>query len=63
MIVDNDPLISRFISTPKELNALNCAAFYCGAIESVLEANGYVRLKIIGVTSTSGPLITAFVLD
>ena len=42
MIIDNDPLISRFISTPKELSSLNCAAFYCGVIEAVLDANGYV---------------------
>ncbi len=43
MIIDNDPLISRFISTPKELSALNCAAFYCGIIEGILDVNGYVR--------------------
>lgn len=42
MIIDNDPMIARYISTPKEISSLNCAAFYCGVIEAVLKANGIV---------------------
>lgn len=46
MIFDNDPLICKFISPPKELQSLNCAVFYSGMIESVLISNGFVK-KII----------------
>lgn len=42
MIFDNDPMISKFISPPKELMALNCAIFYGGMIEAILTSNGFV---------------------
>lgn len=45
MVCDNDPLIAKFISTPKELQPLNCAVFYGGMIEAVLSANGFVSLS------------------
>ncbi|KAG5462281.1 MAG: NO signaling/Golgi transport ligand-binding domain-containing protein [Olpidium bornovanus] len=37
MIIDNEPVISKFISVPKELSQLNCAAFVAGIIEAVLD--------------------------
>ncbi len=42
MIFDNDPLICKFISPPKELQSLNCAVFYSGMIESILISSGFV---------------------
>lgn len=45
MIFDNDPLISKFISAPKDLQSLNCAIFYGGMIESILNSSGYVYSK------------------
>ncbi|CCG82144.1 putative Pantothenate kinase [Taphrina deformans PYCC 5710] len=33
MLIDNDPTINKFISVPKEMQALNCAAFVAGIIE------------------------------
>ena len=36
MIADNDPLISTFISTPKEIAQLNCGSFTAGIIQSIL---------------------------
>ncbi|PRT53617.1 Transport protein particle subunit trs31 [Wickerhamiella sorbophila] len=39
MIIDNDPLITRFISVPKDMAQLNCAAFAAGIIEAVLDAS------------------------
>ena len=44
MIFDNDPLISRYISPPKELISLNCSIFYGGMIESILRSNSYVKI-------------------
>ncbi|KAL1930802.1 hypothetical protein VTP01DRAFT_10964 [Rhizomucor pusillus] len=37
MISDNDPLLSRYISVPKELSQLNCNAFVAGIVEAVLD--------------------------
>lgn len=34
MIVDNEPVVNTFISIPKEMSQLNCAAFVAGIIEA-----------------------------
>jgi hypothetical protein len=38
MITDNIPLISQFISVPKEFGQLNVGAFTAGIIEGILDA-------------------------
>ncbi|KAL2053513.1 hypothetical protein ABVK25_006165 [Lepraria finkii] len=35
MIVDNEPFVNQYISVPKEMNQLNCAAFVAGIVEGV----------------------------
>jgi len=40
MISDNEPLVNMYISVPKEMNQLNCAAFVAGVIEGVCDAGG-----------------------
>ena len=40
MISDNDPLVNQFISVPKEMNQLNCAAYVAGIIEGVCDGGG-----------------------
>ena len=35
MIVDNEPLVNQYISIPKEMSQLNCAAFVAGVVEGV----------------------------
>ena len=30
MLHENDPILSRFISVPKEMSSLNCMAFVAG---------------------------------
>ncbi|KAL1923012.1 uncharacterized protein VTP21DRAFT_9388 [Calcarisporiella thermophila] len=37
MISDNDPLVSKYISVPKELSQLNCNAFVAGVVEAILD--------------------------
>ncbi|KAI9323123.1 NO signaling/Golgi transport ligand-binding domain-containing protein [Dichotomocladium elegans] len=37
MISDNDPILTRYISVPKELSQLNCNAFAAGIVEAVLD--------------------------
>ncbi|KAI8096872.1 NO signaling/Golgi transport ligand-binding domain-containing protein [Halteromyces radiatus] len=37
MISDNDPILTRYISVPKELSQLNCNAFVAGIVEACLD--------------------------
>lgn len=40
MIIDNEPLVTKFISVPKELQSgLSCAAFLAGLVEAILDAS------------------------
>ncbi|KAH8790232.1 NO signaling/Golgi transport ligand-binding domain-containing protein [Hyaloscypha finlandica] len=41
MISDNDPLVNQYISVPKEMNQLNCAAFVAGIVEGVCDGAGF----------------------
>ncbi|KAL4816964.1 NO signaling/Golgi transport ligand-binding domain-containing protein [Aspergillus spinulosporus] len=41
MITDNDTLVNTYISVPKEMNQLNCAAFVAGIIEGVCDGCGF----------------------
>lgn len=44
MIVDNDPLLLRFIAMPKDLlGYLSVAAFVAGILQGILSASDYVR--------------------
>ncbi|MCJ1290791.1 TRAPP subunit trs31 [Xylographa carneopallida] len=38
MISDNEPLVNLYVSVPKEMNQLNCAAYVAGVIEGVCDA-------------------------
>ncbi|KAK5149151.1 NO signaling/Golgi transport ligand-binding domain-containing protein [Cryomyces antarcticus] len=42
MITDNDPLVNAYISIPKEMSQLNCAAYVAGIIEGVCDGAGFV---------------------
>ncbi|KAK3327485.1 NO signaling/Golgi transport ligand-binding domain-containing protein [Cercophora scortea] len=41
MIVDNEPLVNAYISVPKEMSQLNCAAYVAGIIEGVCDGGGF----------------------
>ena len=40
MIADNEPLVNAYVSVPKEMSQLNCAAFVAGVVEGVCGAAG-----------------------
>lgn len=40
MITDNEPLVNQYVSVPREMSQLNCAAFVAGIIEGVCAATG-----------------------
>jgi len=52
MIQDNDPVVSQFISVPKE-SGLNCAAFTAGVVEAILERSQFVRNNAVGRISSA----------
>lgn len=35
MISDNEPLVNQYVSVPREMSQLNCAAFVAGVVEGV----------------------------
>lgn len=52
MISDNEPLVNKFISVPKDMGQLNCGAFVAGIIEGVLEGSAFVsHLLLAGKNS------------
>jgi hypothetical protein len=44
MIIDNDPLLERSISVPKDMSQLSCSSFTAGIVEAVLDGLGFVSL-------------------
>ena len=41
MIIDNEPLVNRYVSVPREMSQLNCAAFVAGIVEGVCDGAGF----------------------
>ena len=46
MVNEADPLVNKFISVPREMGSLNCAAFVAGVIKGVLDGAGFVSLRV-----------------
>lgn len=44
MISDNEPVLTKYISVPKELSQLNCNAFVAGIVEAVLDGCQFVGM-------------------
>ena len=40
-IVDRDMPVNKYISVPKEMGSLNCAAFVAGIVEAIMEGSGF----------------------
>ncbi|KAI1753529.1 putative SPP30 protein [Xylaria castorea] len=41
MIIDNEPLVNRYISVPRDMSQLNCAAYVAGIIEGVCDGSAF----------------------
>ncbi|ETW87631.1 hypothetical protein HETIRDRAFT_307303 [Heterobasidion irregulare TC 32-1] len=41
MIIDNDPIITRNISIPRDMSQLSCSSFTAGIVEAVLDGLGF----------------------
>lgn len=53
MIYDNEPLVNQYISVPKEMNQLNCAAFVAGIVEGACDGAGFPA-KVVAVSVGKG---------
>ena len=42
MIIDNDPVVTRNISVPRDMSQLSCSSFTAGMVEAVLDGLGFV---------------------
>jgi len=46
MISDNEPIITKYISVPKDYHSLACGAFLAGIVEAVLDGAQLVIISI-----------------
>jgi trafficking protein particle complex subunit 5 len=46
MIIDNDPILERYISVPRDMSQLSCSSFTAGIVEAVLDGLGFVRRSL-----------------
>jgi trafficking protein particle complex subunit 5 len=44
MIIDNDPVVTRNISVPRDMSQLSCSSFTAGIVEAVLDGLGFVSV-------------------
>lgn len=63
MLIDNDPAINKFISVPKEMQALNCAAFVAGVIEGCMDSSLFpCKVTAHSVATEQQPNRTVFLV-
>ncbi|KAM3502383.1 hypothetical protein MY10362_004892 [Beauveria mimosiformis] len=55
MIIDNEPLVNQYISVPREMSQLNCAAFAAGVIEGVCDGADFPA-KVTAHTVAEGDM-------
>ena len=46
MLYDNEPLVNTYISLPREMTQLNCAAYVAGIIEGVCDGAGFATMGV-----------------
>ncbi|KAI9894094.1 MAG: TRAPP subunit trs31 [Vezdaea aestivalis] len=63
MISDNDPVVNSYISVPREMSTLNCAAYVAGVVEGVCDGAGFqARVSAVGVPTDMWPGKTVFLI-
>lgn len=55
MISDYDLFVNKYISVPKDMGALNCAAFVAGIVKGVLDGAGFPARSAIPALPLSCP--------
>lgn len=57
MIIDNEPLVNAYLSIPREMSQLNCAAYVAGMIEGICDGAGFparVTAHSVGAQASAG---------
>lgn len=63
MITDNCPVITQFISVPREFGQLNCSAFTAGIVEGILDCSYFqAQVSAHTVEKDGFPLRTVFLI-
>lgn len=63
MLIDNEPAVSSYISVPREMSQLNCAAFVAGIIEAVLDGSLFPsKVTAHSVPTEQWPQKTVFLI-
>lgn len=63
MLIDNEPVINKFISVPKEMQALNCAAFVAGIVEACMDGQMFTcKVTAHSVATEQYPKRTVFLV-
>jgi len=63
MIIDNDPIITRYISIPKDMSQLSCSALTAGLVEAVLDGLAFpARVTAHSVPTDAHPLRTTILI-
>ncbi|KAF9424457.1 TRAPP subunit trs31 [Podila epigama] len=63
MISDNDPIISKYISVPKDVSQLNCGAFMAGIVEAIMDGCQFPSRVTAHTVPTDGfPLRTTILI-
>ncbi|KAI9790711.1 MAG: TRAPP subunit trs31 [Peltula sp. TS41687] len=63
MISDNEPLVNAYISVPREMSQLNCAAFVAGVVEGVCDGTAFnARVTAHTMGTEMWPAKTVFLI-
>ncbi len=64
MIIDNDPILSRYICVPNEYEGLDCESFAAGIVEGLLDIS-YFRCEVTAhnAPSEGHPSRTVYLID
>ena len=63
MLIDYEPAVNSYISVPREMSQLNCAAFVAGIIEAILDGSLFPsRVTAHSVPTEQHPLKTVFLI-
>jgi hypothetical protein len=63
MISENEPIITKYISVPKEMSSLNCGSFTAGIVESILDASQFpAKVTAHGTATVQHPTRTTLLI-
>lgn len=63
MIVDNAPIVTEFVSVPRDMSQLSCAAFVAGIIESILTSSDFpAEVSAYSMSTQEAPDRTVYLI-